>query len=487
MGEGLLEEGKSVVDFTRYQPPGVVIQEDLVPLTAPATVAPTVVALVGPGIGYKEATEQITLNGTTMVRLRNLGINPSSVVVTDVGANTLAASGYTLTVGAGADGTIGNPQDNTLDIARNGTAIPDGSVVFVAYQFTDASYFVPQVIEDAATATALYGDAMDLTTGITTSPLTLAATLAFVNGANEVVTVATPTPVGNAAVTQAQLQAGYNLIADDPTVNVVVPLFHNVDGSGILALAQDLKTHVEATSNDGHPRVGLIGAGPLVLTDIDTTLSLPLASKRIVVFDPNRLNYFVGALNSTVVLGGYYLAAGAAGRLAALRVQDPLTKKEVRGFSGLVVTKSNTLKNRLSQNGVAVAEVDRNGRLVIRHGRTTNGMNVLNRELSMVRCRDALVTMLQMGMDAADMIGTPITIDTPLQVKGQVAGILETAMADGVIIDYTSLQVRQQVAPGGDPTIIDVKFAYKPSYPLNYIVITFSVDLSSGETDLTAA
>lgn len=28
------------------------------------------------------------------------------------------------------------------------------------------------------------------------------------------------------------------------------------------------------------------------------------------------------------------------------------------------------------------------------------------------------------------------------------------------------------------PSVIEVRFAYKPSFPLNYITVTFSVDLS---------
>jgi hypothetical protein len=45
---------------------------------------------------------------------------------------------------------------------------------------------------------------------------------------------------------------------------------------------------------------------------------------------------------------------------------------------------------------------------------------------------------------------------------------------------YNNLAVRQQTAPSGDPTVIECKFAYQPAIPLNYITVSFSIDLSSG-------
>jgi len=40
--------------------------------------------------------------------------------------------------------------------------------------------------------------------------------------------------------------------------------------------------------------------------------------------------------------------------------------------------------------------------------------------------------------------------------------------------------VAQQQYPGGDPTVITATFSYVPSVPLNYIEVTFSIDLSAG-------
>jgi hypothetical protein len=474
-----------MTDFSSYQPPGVQISEQSTTILAPTGVGVTVVAILGPGVGYKSTTDQLQLVGSTLSRVHQLGAIPSSVTITDVSGNLLDPSTYTLTAGAGADGNIAVTADNTLDVSRNGVTIPDGSVVFVSYRYQDAAYYTPSVVEDLDSAVTLYGNPLDPVTGAIVSPLSFAAQIAFQNGARQLVLVATPTPGTGQPTTQADLLAAYAKIATDYSINIVVPIPHLIGDSGIAAVAQDLKAHVVTASNDGYFRVGFFGAGITVTGSPDTQIAAPVSNKRVVVFAPNKLNYYVGSINSSITVGAQYLAAGAAGKIASQRIQDPLTRKQIEGFNGLPATMSNTVKNTLSQGGVTVAEIDRSGRLVIRHGRTTDSTNITTREISMVRARDTMVEMLQIGMDTAAMIGTPIDYQTVVVVKGLVAGILESAIHSGVITGYTNLQARQTVYSNGDPTVIQVKFQYQPVFPLNYIQVSFSVDLSTGTTTLT--
>ncbi len=58
--------------------------------------------------------------------------------------------------------------------------------------------------------------------------------------------------------------------------------------------------------------------------------------------------------------------------------------------------------------------------------------------------------------------------------------MLEHAVLTGTIVAYTGLAVRQRSL---DPTVIEVKFSYLPAYPLNYIVISFSVNVATGATE----
>jgi hypothetical protein len=165
----------------------------------------------------------------------------------------------------------------------------------------------------------------------------------------------------------------------------------------------------------------------------------------------------------------------------------PLTHKTVQGFSAITASVLKTLtptnKDTLAKGGVALVEPDRQGRLRVRHGVTTNfGGGILTREISLVRVQDGLYNLLQDTMENSGLIGIPITDATALQVKSVVSGALETAKnTNALIVDYNSLAVRQQSPPSGDPTVIDVRFAYRPPWPLNYILVSFTVDTSNAD------
>lgn len=478
-------------DFTKFQPPGVYVEEENTPLVSVTGAQPTVAALVGPARGYRPNTEAKVLTGTTPVVLSKLGIDQASVRVAAADGTVFPSSAYSLTVGAGADSQAGTTQDNTLSIARNGTAIPDGSTVYVTYNYTDANYYGPQRFNDFDDVKDVYGEPFDITTGAILSPLSFAAKIAFENGAANLVLVAT---AGSAtAVTRAQLSTALASLSALSDVEVVVPLPVGLTGTPALPgdtinVANDLKSHVETAALNGLRRVGIIGYETTSTQDPSVVVA-SFRSPRVVMAWPNRLNYFNGYANADVEVAGYYLAAAYAGMLSNLPVQMSLTKKQVRSFSGIpapvLQTMTMATKNGWSDAGVAVTELAKDGRLLVRFGTTTQRDTTLTRELSIVRAKDSLVNLIDDTMERANLIGTPIDIDTPLRIKGVIQGCLETAKNTGLIQDYKSLKVRP--SPSGDPSVIEVKFQYKPSYALNYVVITFSVDTSTGQTDLQAA
>jgi hypothetical protein len=109
-------------------------------------------------------------------------------------------------------------------------------------------------------------------------------------------------------------------------------------------------------------------------------------------------------------------------------------------------------------------------------------MSALNtREISMIRQGDALLVALATGMGNSGLIGSPITPNTVATVQGAVVSILQQAINQQVIVSYTNLTVSQEAYPGGDPTVITVSFSYAPAVPLNYIQVTFAIDLSTGQ------
>lgn len=476
-----------MTDFSTYQPPGIYIDEEIAPLVSTVGVQPSVIAIVGPSRGYRERTETVVLTGTAAAPLSELGINPTvGFTIVDSLGVIYSTSDYVLVVGSGDDADVSTTQDNTLTIARSASSsIPSGSTIYVRYRFTPTAFFDPVLANDFDAVRDAFGEAFDPSDSTIISPLSLAARIAFENGASQVVVV--PTTGSATTTSRTELNAAYAKLNAFYQVNIIVPLPVGLTGTptatgDTINIGTDLKNAIDGQVREGIFRIGILGYEKTV-TVLPTILSAAYASGRIMLAWPNRMTYYNGLTNTVVEIGGYYLAAAYAGRFAGQVVQMPLTKKQVRGFAGIAPTVLSTMtttqKNAWSSGGVAVTELARDGRLIVRHGTSTDRSNVTTREVSLTRARDALVRLVQDTTENNQLIGTPIEDDTTGRVKGIVAGALETAKQAKVIVDYVNLKVRQRSI---DPSVVEVRFEYRPAYPLNYIVISFSINTTTGET-----
>jgi hypothetical protein len=136
--------------------------------------------------------------------------------------------------------------------------------------------------------------------------------------------------------------------------------------------------------------------------------------------------------------------------------------------------------NTLASAGICIVMQARSGGLVVRHGLTTDMSSLNNREISLIRQADALLISIQQGMENSGLIGQPITAEMAATIQGLLTSILEQDVTLGVIQAYSAITVTQQSYPGGDPTIMLCSFTYQPAVPLNYVVVTFAIDLTSG-------
>jgi hypothetical protein len=472
-------------DFTQYQPPGVYIEEQSTPLVSIVGTTPSIVAIVGPSVGYRVGVETVALSGTTAVALGELGIDTSSLEVRrfDGTAYTLTTD-YTFSTAAGEDENSGTPRDNVVSVARADAGdIVDGEEVSITYHFTDENYFNPVRVQDYDDVKDLFGEPINPSTGAILSPLSLAAKFALDSGAQNVLLVATDSSAD--VVDRSELADGMARLSTVYDLSVVVPLPVGITGQegspgDTIGVGTDLANHVDQSSEEGFFRIGILGYETSVTVE-PTTAAAAINSERVMLAHPNKLNWYNSLTNQTQVVAGYYLAAAYAGRMVSRPVQYALTKADVRGFSGIPaatfqgMTKS--VKDSWSKGGVAVAEVTRNNILVCRHGVSTNMSTAITREVNITRARDTMMRVLQDTVDGSQLIGTSIDKTTPLRVKGIVGGVLESMVTQGVIVGYDELKARQRP---GDQTIIEVKFRYKPSYPLNFILIQFVIDTSTG-------
>lgn len=483
------------VDFSHgYSPPGVYIEEDPAPLATNTGIPPVRVAIIGRSAGHQSHVEQVTLSATA-VRLSKEGVISGSISVKLISdGSDVADDQYDLTV---VQGQTEDANDFWSDIAlADGATLTEGTAVWFTYDYVVPTFFDPKVFSNFEDIKDAYGAPLNLTPqalGDSTyqavnSPLTLAAQCAIANGVGEMVLLALNVAADASSGTiKTALAAAYPKIATDYSVSIVVPLTDGIVDANTSGVALDLFNHVSNVSDDGYLRTGFIGFETSTTTAPDSLIAGgAFASKRILFAyaNPSGMQLFNGNANQTVVVGHQYLAAAYGGLATSLPVQKALTHEAIAGFSGIAGTPlSNAIKNQYAAAGVALTEINRQGQMVVRHGTTTDRTNISTAELSVVRSRDSMVSTLQSGVEGSGLIGTPIDVNTPLSVKSVVAGLLENCVASSVIVDYTELQVRQAST---DPSVIEVKFLYRPAFPLNYILISFSIDVSTGDTTLAA-
>ncbi len=491
-------------DFSRsYQPPGVYIEEEQTAVVSTTGIPPTLVCIVGEASGHQTSTEQIPF-GEDVVTLTKQGIDTASITVVVSGTNEVVGSADLVITKVSQNPTVTQDYFVTLG-AGAGNDLPQGTPVFVTYEYTTADYFEPKRVTNFDDVQALYGEALNLTEGAAhtsgyqhiLSPLSLGAKVALENGATELVLCATAAPTGStdsarSSSRRTNLKAAYEKTATLASVNVLVVLSTGIataDASGVLT---DISGHVDRAETEDYARFAVVGFDAAVTTAPDELISASgIKNKRMMLAfaGPGGMNMYSGSTNSTFSVSHAYLAAGYAGKMASLPVQQSLTKQPIFSFSGVVgAPLTNSLKNQYAQGGVAVAEISRLNRLVVRHGRTTDSTNINTREAAVVRARDALVTLVSNGFADANLIGQPVDEDLVFAIKSMMQGYLETSVQTETIIAYSGLAVRQRP---DDPSVVEIKFAYRPAYPLNYIAISFSIDTSIGTivdtTDAAAA
>jgi hypothetical protein len=501
-------------DFTRYQPPGVYVQDVSQPIVTPSGLPDNLVVIVGPSAGYQSKVDTLALFSDGSSVLSHAGVFQTAVVgppsidaptVRTLDGDVLVLdSDYTFvtvpsaTIDGDATTKIMRLPNDAMNDSPSG--VVDGDLVTITYRFAEGSYFNPTVFIDYDSVTAVYGaplasDALLAPTDRqVTSPMALAVRIAFENGAGSVMCVAT-NPADGAL--RDQFKAAYAKLLTESSATIIVPLIvdgyvtgsltsDTHSGASMLNFITDLRTHCDAAYLDGFGRIGIVG-GPATFDETAfpyEDVAVGAASKRIVSVYPTRFNMFNTNTSQTIEVSGFYAAAGLAAQLVLNTVETGLTRKVLRSFAGLPVSQSQKMskafKNNLSSQGVLVIEQDNSTRLVVRHGLTTDMSSITTKEISMVRVADTVLRDVQVGLENSGLIGDPIDEDMTASVKAAISGILEGLVTRNVIVDWTNLLVRQQPLPTGDPSVIDCKFNYAPAVPLNYITVEFALDLSTG-------
>lgn len=471
-------------NFTRYQPPGVYTESVPGPQLSVQSQTPTAVGIFGSTVGYRSDTETLTIDPdidvatpATNRTLRQAGIRQDTILVRNANSGQLWTLGtdYTInSVSVGADAAAGTRDDlYTINRVIDGGHIDAGDTVEVSYNYVNSDYFNAYSFYDYDDVRDAYGKPFD-DSGNIVSELSLAARFAFTNGAQRIIAVAVdPTTPGTP--TLADYETALGKLRDEPDISIIVP------ATGIQQIQTIVQAHVNQQSNNRYERraiLGRDGSGNPVSSAQRVADAQGIHNSRIALVSPATMKYFAPELNKEITVGSQYLAAALAGVSVSQNAAQPLTRRPVVGFSDMGEKVPESQKNLESQNGLLVVEKTRSNLTRVRHGVTTNPQDTLTREWSVVGQEDSMVFRLREYLDNDRLIGSIITDLTMVNVKASADAALSSLVRDEIIRDYSNLKVRQLEQ---NPDILEVRYAWLAALPLNYIVVRYSLNVSSGE------
>lgn len=485
-----------------YRPPGTSVNEVITPHVSPLLAAPANVCLVGLAQGSQVRTDQFVISGTTAVALPGLpqGSTLSEVIsvkdALDPSKGAADGSGYSLTT----DYTV-TLASGTITRVQAGK-IADGTLINVTYRYVAPDYYEPYRLFNLGDVESRYGSGLNAD-GSVNSPLSLAASIAFENGADSVIVQplfkrATP---GNpdTAAGQPDATAGaalttwqdtlYNLRAIED-INVIVPVVGqsqaNVTDAALLAIFQAVQDHVAYMKNTHQYIVGLFAEDSSTNSAMATISTVRGHAAALQGRYGGALNEQLALINTTKftrtlpngvvgTFGGQYVAVALAGMLCSRPVSDPLTRDVISGFLSVDDRRDENKKNIDAAAGLMVVENYR-GSVRVRHGITLDTTATARRELSVVRAKHRMIESVRDTLEN-QIIGKIIAdANSPFVVRSAVVGVLEELARARDLVDYSAVDVRLKSL---DPTTMQVRFSYRPAFPVNYIDIEFSLDLTA--------
>lgn len=430
-----------------------------------------------------------TTTGSSPTTTRSLTrvVDTFRVVNPSTGEPYVNGRDYTIhRLGVGDDLSPGT-RDDTYTVRRvisPASLLEEGDVPTVVYNYTDVGYHQPKVLYDYDDIRDIYGSPFS-SDGTIRSELTLAAKIAILNGATTVITCAVDPDERNEDGTTKAIsdcyQSALNRLRNEGQIAVVVC------ASGDQDYHDMIKSHVTFQSGERYERRAVIGIdgsgdGNLVETSERITAAQTLASKRVALVSPTRFWHFAPELNKRIVLGGQFVAAAVAGRSVSLPPAMPLTRKAINGFVGPDEFMDEGQKDLESQNGLLVVEKTRRNQVQVRHGVTTDPTDLLSREWSITGQQDVMIYRVRDYLEADGLIGMPVYDTTLIQVKASAEAALSSLERDGVIVSYRNLKVRQLATM---PDVVEVRYEWQPAYPLNYILVRYSVAVMSGDVTVS--
>lgn len=451
-----------------YDAPGVYTETIPGPVIGSNLGTTSVLGIVGTARGTLTNSEDLIVPepGTASAPLSISALDAATLVIADSNTGRVFELTTDYTVGTDSEGRT------TITPVAEGE-LPVGGYMRASYEYTTDTYYEPRYFYDADDVQEFYGPAFN-PDGTVASELSLAAQIAFINGTTAILTAAVPTP----SSPQAYADALDGLTAYQEVSVVAL-------ANGNASLHTYVRAHVNKAASQGSERRAVVGfdgaTGPRVESADRRTAAQSMHDARVAMVSPDRVLYSNPTTGQPVLIGGHFLAVAVAALSTTLGPAQPLTRKQIDGFYGLQDIAPAQEKNLEANAGLMVLEPVRTTGIRVRHGVTTNPDDITTREWSIVGQQDTLSKSIRQSLDNDGLIGGIIDDLTLANVKGSVDAALQSLMQVQAINNYGGVKVRQVPA---SPDVVEVRFTWKPSVPLNYITVRYAITLDTGETTI---
>ncbi|MCL5265207.1 MAG: phage tail sheath subtilisin-like domain-containing protein [Chloroflexi bacterium] len=320
--------------------------------------------------------------------------------------------------------------------------------------------------------------------GVTTETFdNLADNTAIVNAVNQssaIVTAAVvaATPLADIIVATALSGGNDGKAADSTALQAAITNLETKEVDIVAIMAGDTttltaaKTHVDTMSSSTNRKERILIAG-LARGSTSTqvqTQGTNFADGRCVVVAPATLKKYNPSTQLVELVDGFYLAAAIGGLAAGLSPEMPLTRRAVNGFDSLADIYTVSTMNTLAENGVMVIHNSRGIR--VRHGLTTAAVGDTFSELSVRRADDHVRKYIREALDS--FVGQPSRVDTAVVIREAAKSALTELVNKEKIAAWASVTCTQNAVT---PTQYDVIYSYKPAWPVNFIEVSYSIEL----------
>tara|TARA_B100000745_G_scaffold300447_1_gene254464 strand:- start:8715 stop:10583 length:1869 start_codon:yes stop_codon:yes gene_type:complete len=353
----------------------------------------------------------------------------------------------------------------TFDKAGNEPDVGDVYYISYTYQKTD---FDAKVFNSYSDVVAEYGELSP------ENKITLAAFLAFANGATQIAAKQVQKATGDTDAASATYLTAIDSLRK-PIARRYKPAFV-VPLSTDTTVINFVKTHCLTQSSPRwrQERIGVFGFAQGTTPEVAQAYAESLGSELMWPIYPDSC---VVALTDEFgtevehIVDGSFMAAAVVGSIVspAYDVASPLTHRQIVGIKRLVREMDELEKDKTAQAGITVLE-DLDPNLRIRQAFTSRMSDVLRREPTVITTDHQVRQSMRAAL--AQFIGVKylggILGDIERVAKATLTGLVRSE----IISSFTQVRATPDAT---DPSAVQLTLTYVPVFPLNYIVVTFTL------------